>query len=80
MQNINLNNNYISQTSFKNKDNRNNYDILKQKLINNEIFEMRENIGCVLSILLFRICSNSAFHIQINSLTFLLESHFLRKP
>lgn len=43
MQNINLNNNYISQTSFKNKDNKNNYDILKQKLINNEIFEMREN-------------------------------------
>lgn len=40
IKNINLNNNYPSKISFKNKDN--NYYILNQKIINNEIFEMRE--------------------------------------
>lgn len=42
IKNINLNNNYPSKISFKDKENNNNYDILNKKIINNEIFEMRE--------------------------------------
>lgn len=41
IKNINLNN-YPSKISFKDKENNNNYDILNKKIINNEIFEMRE--------------------------------------
>lgn len=42
IKNVNLNNNYPSKISFKDKENNNNYDILNKKIINNEIFEMRE--------------------------------------
>lgn len=42
IKNIDLHNNYSSKISFKNNDSKNNYDILNKKIINNEIFEMRE--------------------------------------
>lgn len=42
IKNIDLHNNYSSKISFKNNDNKNNYYILNQKIINNEIFDMRE--------------------------------------
>ncbi len=42
IKNIDLHNNYSSKISFKNNDSKNNYDILNQRITNNEIFEMRE--------------------------------------
>ena len=41
IKNIDFGNRYSPKINFKSKENRN-YDILNQKIINNEIFEMRE--------------------------------------